>query len=94
MPLFVRLPMKYRVHLSPFLQIVRLDVAAARARYSTWIDGSLPTFVPFAKMARGRKTAKKASAGGSDGGGGSEKRNGGAALEQDEDLFVRLRRLR
>ncbi len=82
----------------PLVQIVRLDVAAARARYSTWIGGNLPAFVPFARMARGRKVAKKGGGGfgGGSGGNGSAKRqrDGGAAAEEDEDLFVRLRRLR
>lgn len=82
----------------PLVQILRLDVAAARARYSTWIGGNLPAFVPFARMARGRKVAKKAGGGSGGGGGGNgsgkRQRDGGAASEEDEDLFVRLRRLR
>lgn len=36
--------------------VVRLDVACARSRYSSWIEGCLPTFVPFSLTSRGRKT--------------------------------------
>lgn len=77
------------------LQVVRLDVASARTRYSEWIGGNLPTFVPFARAARGRKAAKKGSGGS---GSGSSRQGGGGGdarqPEHDADHIVRLRRLR
>ncbi len=80
---------------------MRLDVAAARARYTAWIGGNLPTFVPFSLMARGRKVGK---GGGSSGSGKQQKQqqvqrehvdsNATFGEEEEDDSFVRLRRLR
>ena len=72
-----------------FMQVVWLDVAAARSRYGRWVDGALPEFVPFPRTTRAR-TKRQAEA---DAGAAAA---AAAAALQDPDaaLLIRLRRLR
>ena len=75
-------------------------MASARARYSAWIGGHLPTFLPFARAVR--TTSKGSGTGDSSGGssrmaGSSSRSRNGAGNRQSEDaedFAVRLRRLR
>ena len=62
-------------------------MASARARYSHWVDGALPVFVPFARMGQRSGGSRK---GGGRGGGEVD----AAVRGEDDDLLVRLRRLR
>ena len=75
-------------------------MASARARYSAWIGGHLPTFLPFARAVR---TTSKSNGTGDRSGGGSRmagssgrSRNGAGSRQSEDsaDFAVRLRRLR
>lgn len=73
--------------------VIRLDVACARSRYSAWIDGCLPTFVPFAFASRGRKTGasgKKLRAQG----GQPIRHSSSASVDEEPELFFQMMRLR
>ncbi|KAK9818002.1 hypothetical protein WJX72_005611 [[Myrmecia] bisecta] len=79
--------------------VVWLDVAASRARYSRWVEGSFPTFVPLpstgrssAKAKRGNAKTRRASAGAAGDAAGDGDAGGGQ--EEDDKYVVRLRRLR
>lgn len=71
------------------VQIVWLDLAAARSRYGRWIEGYLPEFVPFPRTTRAR-TKRQAEAD------AAAAAASAAAVLQDADaaLLMRLRRLR
>ena len=66
-----------------------LDVTASRARYGRWVEGTLPTFVPFQRTTRARTRAQRDAAAAEEGGG-----NGGAPKHPDDGLLIRMRRLR
>ena len=62
-------------------------MASARARYSRWVNGALPVFVPFARMGQ-------RSGGGRKGSGRDGASTDAAVRDEDDELLVRLRQLR
>ena len=67
------------------LQVVWLDVIAARARYGRWIGGCLPSFVPVPMTGKVSARAQRGSK-------GAEQPAG--SPKQEETLAIRLKRLR
>jgi hypothetical protein len=63
--------------------VVWLDITAAKARYGRWLGASIAAFVPFARTTRSRTKREAALAQQSQG-----------PMEADDDLVIRLRRLR
>ena len=68
------------------LQVVWLDVVAARARYGRWIGGSLPSFVPVPIAGKASAKARK--------GNKAPERQPAAAAGEEEQLAIRLKQLR
>ena len=68
------------------LQVLWLDITAAKARYGRWIDGCLPSFVPFPTSTRARTKQQKREA--------AVKAAARAASDLDDDSFIRLSHLR
>ncbi len=62
-----------------------LDITAAKARYGRWIDGCLPSFVPFPTSIRTRTKQQKEAA---------VEAAARAVSDLDDDLFIKLSRLR
>ena len=69
------------------VQVVWLDVVAARARYGRWIGGTLPTFVPV-PLAAGKATAKARK------GNKPPERQPAAEAGEEEQFAIRLKQLR
>ena len=63
-----------------------LDITAAKARYGRWIDGCLPSFVPFPTSTRARTKQQKKEA--------AVEAAARAVSDLDDDSFIRLSRLR
>lgn len=76
-----------------WLQVVWLDVTAAKARYGRWLDGAIPAFVPFPKTTRARtkqqqqQQQEKEAALAAD-------QAGANSSEADGEFIIRMRRLR
>lgn len=68
-----------------------LDVTASRARYGRWVEGTLPTFVPFQRTTRARTRAQRDAAAAAEEGAGGNCR---APKQADDGLLIRMRRLR
>lgn len=68
------------------LQVLWLDITAAKARYGRWIDGCLPSFVPFPTSTSARTKQQKREA--------AVKAAARAASDLDDDSFIRLSHLR
>lgn len=69
-------------------QVVRLDVIMAKTRYGDWIEGCLPTFVPFSfafHRGQGGSAAKSGRKG---------KRLAAEVAEDEEQLYIQMKRLR
>lgn len=67
------------------MQVVWLDVIAARARYGRWIGGCLPCFVPVPMTGKVSARAQKGSKG---------LEQPAASQAQEEKLAIRLKHLR
>mmetsp|Transcript_17496 Transcript_17496/g.52525 ORF Transcript_17496/g.52525 Transcript_17496/m.52525 type:complete len:757 (+) Transcript_17496:125-2395(+) len=68
--------------------VVRLDVIMAKTRYGDWIEGCLPTFVPFSfafHRGQGGSAAKSGRKG---------KRLAAEVAEDEEQLYIQMKRLR
>ena len=68
------------------MQVVWLDVVAARARYGRWIGGALPTFVPVPIAGKASAKARK--------GNKPPERQIAAEAGEEEQFAVRLKQLR
>lgn len=69
------------------MQVIWLDVVAARARYGRWIGGTLPTFVPVPVAGKASATARKGNK-------PPEGQNTASDGEEEEKFSIRLKQLR
>ncbi len=72
--------------LCEIVQVLWLDITAAKARYGRWIDGCLPTFVPFPTTTKARTKQQKKEA--------AVEAAARAASSMADDSVIRLSRLR
>ena len=68
------------------VQVVWLDVVAARARYGRWIGGTLPTFVPVPSAGKASAKARK--------GNKPAERQPAVEAGEEEQFTIRLKQLR
>lgn len=69
------------------LQVIWLDVIAARARYGRWIGGTLPTFVPVPLAGKASAKARKGNVVGNSG-------QSGVGSGEEQEYSIRLKQLR